>query len=85
MTVVWKITTYFFRKIDLLYTFAKQTIQQLGEGKELYEIEVKLRLTMLKLLHVQWLTDLHNLMTRAERKNIVLKGWKSAGITKSIQ
>ena len=40
---------------------------------------------MLKLLHGQWLTDLYNLMTSAEGKNIVLKGWKSAYITEAVQ
>ena len=39
---------------------------------------------MLKLLHVQWLTDLCNLMTNTEGKN-VLKGSKSADIKKPIQ
>ena len=33
--------------------YANQIIQQLDEGKELYDIKVKLRLTMLKLLHAQ--------------------------------
>ena len=65
--------------------YANQVIQQLDEGKNLYEIEIKLRLSMLKLLHKQWLTDLYNLMTSAEGKNIVLKGWKSAYITEAVQ
>ena len=49
--------------------YANQVIQQLDEGKNLYEIEIKLRLSMLKLLHAEWLTDLYNLMTSAEGKN----------------
>lgn len=66
---------------------ANQTIQQLDEGKEkeLYEIEVKFQLTLLKSLHTQWLTDLYNLMTSAKWKNIVLKGCKLAGIIQAIQ
>lgn len=66
---------------------ANQTIQQLDEGKEkeLYEIEVKFQLTLLKSLHTQWLTDLYNLMTSAKWKNIVLKGGKLAGIIQAIQ
>ena len=65
--------------------YANQIIQQLDEGKQLYEIEVKLRLTTLKPLHAQWLTDLFNLMTSAEGKKIILKGWESAGITEAIE
>lgn len=41
---------------------------------------------MLKPLHVQWLIDLYNyMMTTTEGKNVVLKGWKSAGIAEAIQ
>ena len=65
--------------------YANQIIQQLDEGKELYEIEVKLRLTTMKPLHAQWLTDLYNLMTSAKGKPIILKGWQLAGITEAIQ
>lgn len=65
--------------------YANQIIQQLDEGKKAYDIEVKLRLTMLKPIYAQWLTVLYNTMTSADGKNTVLERWKSAGITETIQ
>ena len=74
-----------FSKTKFKEWHANQTIQQLDEWKELYEIEVKFQLTMLKPLRTQWWSDLYNQMASAKGKNIVLKGCQLAGITKEIQ
>ena len=61
-----------FSRKKLTEWYANQIIQQLDEGKEVYDIEVKLRFTILKPIHAQWLTVLYNTMTSADGKNIVL-------------
>ena len=51
-----------------------QIFQQLDEGKDLEEIDVKVQLTTLKLLHAKWMTELHNHMSSGEGKQVVLNG-----------
>ena len=63
----------------------EQITKQLDSGKPIDEIEVKLQLTTLKPLHAEWLTDFHNLMTTSEGKDVVLSGWKAAGIIQVIE
>ena len=70
------------KKFNEWYT--DQIFQQLDEGKDLKEIDVKLQLTTLKPLHAKWMTELYNHMTSGERKRVVLNGWKVAGIRQAI-
>ena len=58
---------------------------QMDDGKSVEEVDVKLQLTRLKPLHVEWLTELHNHMTMQEGEGIVMSGWKSAGILQAIR
>ena len=44
--------------------------QQYEEKKEIEEIDVKLRLTILKPLHVEWTNELYNHLTSAEGKHV---------------
>ena len=53
---------YCKKKFNEWYT--DQIFQQLNEGKDLEEIDVKLQLTALKPLHAKWMTELYNHMTR---------------------
>ena len=48
--------------------YTNQVQQQLDEGKEVKQIEVKLTLTNLKLIHAKWLVDFYNHMTTPEGK-----------------
>ena len=63
----------------------KYCTKQLDSGKPIHEIEVKLQLTTLKPLHAEWLTDFYNLMTTSEGKDVILSGWKAAGIIQVIE
>ncbi len=45
------------------------------------DIEVDLRLTVIKPLHAQWIVDVYNYFSTADGKEITVKGWKKAGIT----
>ena len=64
--------------------YTDQVFQQLDDGKDLEEIDVKLQLTTLKPLHAQWLTEFYNHMTTNEGKKVILNGWKASGIREAI-
>ena len=49
-------------------------------GKALDDIEVDFHLSKIKPLHAQWLIDMYNYFTAEKGSQIVLKGWKKAGI-----
>ena len=53
-------------------------------GKSVEEIDVKLHLDRLKPLHAEWLVELYNQM-KTKGKNIIMSGWKSAGIPVAIR
>ena len=65
--------------------YMEQITKQSDSGKPIDEIEVKLQLTTLKPLHAEWLTDFYNLMTTSEGKDVILSGWKAAGIIQIIE
>lgn len=87
--------THFFQPLDLtvngsaknfarkeFITYYSSTVQQQLEcGKTVEDIEVDFRLTTLKPLHAQWLVNMHNFFTTPNGKEIILKGWKKAGIS----
>ena len=54
----------------------------LREGKELTDITVDLRISVLKPIHAHWLMDVHAAISR--RKDIIIDGFKKAGITNAI-
>ena len=65
--------------------YSPQLRRQLDEGKQLQDIDVPLRLSILKSFHAEWLVDCYNHMTTTAGKNIILSGWKSAGIMEALQ
>ena len=85
--------THFFQPLDLTVNRAAKNfikkefvsyysgaIQQgLNEGKALEDIQVDVRLTVIKPLHAQWLVDVYNFFS-TEGQQITIKGWKKAGI-----
>ena len=42
---------------------------------------INLNLTSLKALHANWLIELYNVLTTADRRETVLNGWKKSGVT----
>ena len=65
--------------------YSSQLRQQLDEGKQLQDIDVPLHLSILKPFHAKWLVDCYNHMTTTAGRNIILSGWKSAGIMEALQ
>ena len=57
-----------------------QVIRALDEGKDIKDVEISLKLSIVKPLHAKWLIEMHNHMTSSEGRHVCLKGWKVAGI-----
>ena len=60
--------------------YKEQITEQLDDGKQIEEVDVKLQLTRLKPLHAEWLVELFNHMTTSQGKEIIMSGWKASGI-----
>ena len=56
--------------------YSSQLRRQVDEGKPLQDIDVPLRLSILKPFHAEWLVDCYNHMTTTAGRNIILSGWK---------
>ena len=70
------------KKFNEWYT---SQVQQLGEGKEVEQIEVKLTLTTLKPIHAKWRVDFYNHMTITEGKKVISNDWSATGITNALK
>ena len=91
-------TTHIYQRLDLTFnrsakSFCKRKFTEwysyeitrlLDAGTKLDDIEVKLKLTILKPLHASWIIDFFNHMTSTEGKQVIINGWKSAGILEAI-
>ena len=58
--------------------------KRVGKGNCLDDIEMKLKLSVLKPLHASWLTEAYNYFTSETGRKIIANGWKSAGITETV-
>ena len=86
--------THFFQPLDLTVNgCAKQGMrkefvtyysnavkQQLDSGKQLEDIEVDFRLSVLKPLHAKWPVELFNFFTSTRGKEVIARGWKKSEI-----
>ena len=68
----------YMRKQFIVY-YSSSVKQQLDSGKQLENIDVDFRLTVIKPLHAQWLVDMFNFFTSQKGAEIIIKGWKKAG------
>ena len=58
---------------------------QLGAGKQLQDIDVPLRLLLLKPYHAERLIECYNYIRTTAAQNVIQSGWKVAGITETLQ
>ena len=65
--------------------YSNSIAKQLDEGKIIEEIDVKLKLSILKPLHAEWIKDLYNHLTSEKYRTIISNGWKAAFITEAIE
>ena len=54
--------------------------RQLDRGRSFEDIEVDLRMSVIKTIQAGWLVALYDYLTEAEGRKCILKGWKKAGV-----
>ena len=65
--------------------YASQITFAMEEGEELETIEVPLKLSNIKLLHVKWLMEMYNKMTSDKGRKLCLKGWEVSRIKAAVE
>ena len=65
--------------------YASQITLAMEEGEELETIEVPLKLSNIKLLHVKWLMEMYNKMTSDKGRKVCLKGWEVSRIKAAVE
>ena len=90
--------THFFQPLDLTVngqakkfckekftTWYSQEVQrQLDSGTSFEDIEVDLRMSVIKPLHAGWLVALYDYLTGAEGRRSIFKGWEKAGVKEIV-
>ena len=86
--------THFFQPLDLTANgqakkfcknkfatwYSAEVQKQVDSGINFEDVDVDLKLSVLKPIHATWLVELYNFFTSTEGKVYVLKGWEKAGI-----
>ena len=71
-----------FLKDKLELWYANEVKKQLDERTEVYEIDIPLKLSILKPIHGRWLLGLYNHLQI--NREIIINGFESAGITEAV-
>ena len=58
-----------------------QIQSQLDSGMVLNDVDVDLRLSVLKPIHATWIVSMYNHLSSSEGRQSIAKGWKKAGVT----
>ena len=69
-----------FMKKKFTLWYSDQVIRALDESKDIKDVEISLKLSIVKPLYAKWLIEMYNHMTSSEGRDVCLKGWKVAGI-----
>ena len=64
----------------ITFWYSDQVIRALDEGKDIKDVNISLKLLIIKPLHAKSLIEIYNHMTSSEGRDFCLKGWKVAGI-----
>ena len=90
--------THFFQPLDLTVNreakkfmkdqftawYSAQIHTQLDSGVPLDDVDVDMRLSVLKPIHATWLVSMFNHLSSSEGRISIAKGWKKAGISEVI-
>ena len=82
LTVNGSVKALMKQKFTLWYS--QEISKALNEGVPLDDIEINLKLSVLKPLHAKWLLEVFNHMTSDAGKSVIENGWKSAGISNAV-
>ena len=69
-----------FMKKTFTLSYSDQVISALDECKDIKDVDISLKLSVVKPHHTKWLIEMYNHMTSSEGRDVCLKGWKVAGI-----
>ena len=61
--------------------YSAQIQSKLDSGVVLGDVDVDLRLSVLKPIHATWIVSMYNHLFSSEGKQSIAKGWKKAGVT----
>ena len=61
--------------------YSAQIQSQLDSGVVLDDVDVDLRLSVLKPIHATWIVSMCNHLSSSEDRQSIAKGWKKAGIS----
>ena len=64
----------------ITFWYSDQVIRALDEGKDIKDVNISLKVSIVKPLHAKWSIEIHDHMTFSEGKDVCLKLWKVAGI-----
>ena len=73
------------KKFTLWYADQVQRTMDGNRFKSMEDIDIDLKLSVLKPLHASWLIELFDHMTSPAGKAVSLKGWEVAGITDAVK
>ena len=65
--------------------YSRQIENQLSLGKKIEDVNIQFRLTTLKPLHAKWILEFYNHITSEKGAEIIINGWKAAGIYDALK
>jgi len=74
-----------FMKKKFLEWYTQQVDKALQTGVKVENINIEFKLTTIKPLHAKWIVEYYNHITSEAGTDIIIKGWKSAGIYDAIK
>ena len=70
-----------FMKDQFTSWYSAQIQSQLDSGVVLDDVDVDLRLSVLKPIHETWIVSMYNRCFSSEGRQSIAKGWKKAGVS----
>ena len=70
----------YVKRFMITFWYSDQVIRALDEGKDIKDVNISLKVSIVKPLHAKWLIEMYNHMTFSEGRDVCLKRWKVAGI-----
>ena len=66
-----------FMKKKFTLWYSEQVIRVLDDGKDMKDVNISLKLSIIKPLHTKWLIEMYNHMTSSEEKDVFFKRLES--------
>ena len=64
--------------------YSGEIAKALEDGMQLDDIDIKLKLSVLKPIQAKWTVELYDHFTSEKGHEVIANGWKSAGITGAV-